>query len=117
MQSKPEIEVKNNRSIINHQFVTSDATSIIAVYGHDNSRAVYIESGNKEKRTITKYQILLREGSYASDATSGWSVSTPSVSKETVIINGDQDYDIKQGLKALGRNIEFLTPSNGCVIL
>lgn len=155
MQAKHETTIKNNRSVINHQFVTSDVTSIIAVYGHDNSRTIYIESGNQEKRAMTKYQILFPKGSYASDAANGWSISTPSISletateirelrkvaqtieeyqvtndemksfkatmdkaaKETLILNGEQDYDIQTGLKAIGKDIKFY-PSNqgGCTI-
>lgn len=69
-------DIKSERSMINPQFMVSDQTSMIAVYGYGQSRTIYIETGNKEAREITKYQIQLSDiPMVGSDASHTWLVS------------------------------------------
>lgn len=82
MRSKREIVAKNDRSLINHVFVTSTTTAVIAIYAHDNSRTIYIES-TEEERAIIKYSIAFPAGSFASDVVNGWTVSNLSFSMDT----------------------------------
>ncbi|WP_419421460.1 hypothetical protein ACNVED_16145 (plasmid) [Legionella sp. D16C41] len=57
MKIKNDTSVKSDRSLINHDFLTSNATAVIGIYGYDNSsRSIYIELG-KEERSITRYVI------------------------------------------------------------
>lgn len=155
MHAKQEAPIKNNRSIINHEYMTSDKQSIIAIYCHDNSRTIYIESAYQEKRTLTKYQILFPKGKLSCNVASDWAMTTPNLTTQTAaeirelsnksdtleeiqvtnqemqafksiidkaaknecVVNGDQDYDICQGLNAIGRNITFNKPSDGGCVL
>ena len=84
MIEKREPLIVNDRSLINHQWLTSDDMAIIAIYGHGNSRTIYIESG-QECRTINKYAIVFPVEGHEYDRAEGWVVSTPLVASETAV--------------------------------
>ncbi|WP_419421532.1 hypothetical protein ACNVED_16620 (plasmid) [Legionella sp. D16C41] len=82
MKIKNDTSVKSDRSLINHDFLTSNATAVIGIYGYDNSsRSIYIESG-KEERSITRYVITFPASGFASDAANGWTVNSLKISTE-----------------------------------
>ena len=77
-------DIKNDRSMINPQFMVSDHTSMIAVYGYGNSRTIYIETGSREAREITKYQIQFSDiHMVGSDASKTWLVSNLRITQDS----------------------------------
>jgi len=68
-------EKTNMRSLIDKRLLINDEIGIIGIYGHDNSRTIYLESSEEAKKSIIRYQINFPKGSFGSDAANGWKIN------------------------------------------
>jgi hypothetical protein len=107
-----EISATNNRSLINSSYWIQDNMGVIGIYGTDNERFIYIESG-KEKRTLERYSIQFENdflsSSTASDNENDWELRsiTPSFQAATTIARLREQASIRQEFQATGAEIEM----------